>query len=435
MKSRKLLAAGAVLAVMMMVAAACGDDTGGGGTATATPPQAGALGAVTIRPGEPMKFASIQAISGDTASLGTDQVTGIEIAIDDLGGKLLDHDIQLTSLDDGCAAAAGTTAAQRVAADKQIVAVIGTSCSGAGVPAMEILSEAGYTMISGSNTSPILTSAGGVEGSAHKPGYFRTAHNDEIQGRAAATFAFQELGATKAATINDGDPYTQGLTAGFEAPFKELGGEVVVSTAINKGDTDMRPVLTEIAAAGAEMIFFPIFQPEGDHVVRQAKDIDGLENTVLMGADGLLSDTYMVIPEVHDTPPGPKGTVRGMYFSGPNPPAGSAYSDFLAKYKTKAGTDPIQAFHAHAYDAFMMLAESITKVGVKLDDGSLFIDRQKLRDAVGAIRDYAGVTGPISCDQFGDCANPRISVFQATPDREDLAAIKAEPLYTLEPGA
>jgi branched-chain amino acid transport system substrate-binding protein len=432
MKSRKLLAAGAVLAVMMMVAAACGgDDTGG---TTATPPQAGPLGAVTLKAGEPLKVASIQAISGDTASLGTDQVTGIEIAIADLGGKLLDHDIQLTSLDDGCVAATGTTSAQRVAGDKQIVGVIGTSCSGAAVPAMEILSEAGYTMISGSNTSPILTSAGGVEGSAHKAGYYRTAHNDEIQGRAAATFAFQQLGVTKVATINDGDPYTQGLTAGFEAPFKEFGGQIVVSTAINKGDTDMKPVLTEIAAAGAELIFFPIFQPEGDHVVRQAKEVDGLENTVLMGADGLLSDTYMVIPEVHDTPPGAKGTARGMYFSGPNPPAGSAYTDFVAKYKAKAGTDPIQAFHAHAYDAFMVLVEAIKKVGVKLGDGSLFIDRQKLRDAVGATKDYAGITGPISCDQFGDCANPRISVFQATPDHKDIAAVKTNVLYTLEPG-
>jgi branched-chain amino acid transport system substrate-binding protein len=426
------LAAMALVATLFLVAAACGEDEGG--EAGTTPPQAGPLGAVTLRAGEPMKFASIQAISGETASLGTDQVTGIEVAIDDLGGALLEHDIQLTSLDDGCAAATGTTSAQRVASDKQIVGVIGTSCSGAGVPAMEILSEAGYTMISGSNTSPILTSAGGVEGSAHKPGYFRTAHNDEIQGRAAATFAFQNLGVTKVATINDGDPYTQGLTVGFEAPFKELGGEIVVSTAINKGDTDMRPVLTEIAAAGAEMIFYPIFQPEGDHIVRQAKDVDGLENTVLMGADGLLSDTYMVIPEVHDTPPGPKGTARGMYFSGPNPPEGSAYTDFLTKYKAKAGTDPIQAFHAHAYDAMMMFAEAIKKVAVELADGSLFIDRQKLRDAVGATKDYAGVTGPLSCDQFGDCANPRISVFQATPEFEDIAAVKTNVLYTLEPG-
>jgi branched-chain amino acid transport system substrate-binding protein len=433
MKSRKLLAAAAVLASIMIVAAACGEDTGGGGTTT--PPQAGPLGAVTLKAGEPLKVAAIEAISGDTASLGTDQITGLQVAMEDLGGSFEGHKLELVGpYDDLCKAEGGTTSAQRVVADKQIVAVIGTSCSGAAVPAMEILSEAGFTMISGSNTSPILTSAGGVEGSAHKPGYFRTAHNDEIQGRAAATFAFENLGVKKAATINDGDPYTQGLTAGFEAPFKQFGGEIVVSTAINKGDTDMKPVLTEIAAAGAELIFFPIFQPEGDFVVKQSKQVDGLENTVLMGADGLLSDTFVVIPEVHDTPPGPNGTARGMYFSGPNPPAGTAYNEFVAKYKQKAGKDPIQAFHAHAYDAYMILIEAIKKVGVKLDDGSLFIDRQKLRDAVGATKNYSGLTGPISCDEFGDCANPRISVFQATPAQKTLPDLKGNVLYTLEPG-
>jgi branched-chain amino acid transport system substrate-binding protein len=433
MRTRKMLAAVAVFGTVMLVAAGCGKKSPTGGTATA--PKAGALGAVTLKAGEPLKIAAIEAISGDTASLGLDQVTGIQVAIDDLGGKLLGHNLELTGpYDDGCAAAAGTTAAQRVAADKQIVGVIGTSCSGAAVPAMEILSQAGFTMISGSNTSPILTSAGGVEGSAHKAGYFRTAHNDEIQGRAAATFAFETLGVKKAATINDGDPYTQGLTAGFEAPFKEFGGEIVVSTAINKGDTDMKPVLTEIAAAGAELIFFPIFQPEGDFVVKQSKQVDGLENTALMGADGLLSDTYMVIPDVHTTPAGPKGTAKGMYFSGPNPPAGTKYTDFVTKYKAKAGKDPIQAFHAHAYDAYMVLIEAIKKVGQQLSDGSLFIDRQKLRDAVGATKDYAGITGPITCDQFGDCANPRISVFQATPAQKDITAVKQNVLYTLEPG-
>ena len=37
----------------------------------------------------------------------------------------------------------GTTAARALVADPQIAAVIGTSCSGAGVPAAQITSEAG----------------------------------------------------------------------------------------------------------------------------------------------------------------------------------------------------------------------------------------------------------------------------------------------------
>ena len=44
------------------------------------------------------------------------------------------------------------------------------------------------------------------------------------------------------AAIHDGDPYTHGLVSAFSAAFADLGGSVTVA-AINKGDTDMLPVL------------------------------------------------------------------------------------------------------------------------------------------------------------------------------------------------
>ncbi|MDQ7030407.1 MAG: ABC transporter substrate-binding protein [Ardenticatenia bacterium] len=128
----------------------------------------------------------------------------------------------------------GTTGAQKIVSDPKIIGIIGTSCSGAAVPASQIMSEAGLVMISGSNTSPFLTSLGGEKGNAWQPGYFRTAHNDEVQGAAAANFAYNELGVRKAASIHDGDPYTQGLAMVFNQVFEELGGEIVLATAVNK---------------------------------------------------------------------------------------------------------------------------------------------------------------------------------------------------------
>ena len=185
----------------------------------------------------------------------------------------------------------------------------------------------------------------GTANDAYQPGYFRTAHNDLIQGEAAAQFAFNELGVTQAATIHDGDPYTEGLANAFGAAFQELGGTISLATAVSKGDTQMQTVLTEVAASGAELVFFPIFQPEADFIVQQAKDVPELADTEkLMGADGLLSDTFVVLPDT-----------EGMYFSGPATPEGQAYTDFVEKYETAYGELPIQAFHAHAYDATNIL--------------------------------------------------------------------------------
>jgi branched-chain amino acid transport system substrate-binding protein len=376
----------------------------------------GALGAVTVGPDEPIKIASIQAVSGETASLGTDQVRAIEIAIADRDGELFDHPIELVELDDGCAAEQGTTAAQRVVADPQIVGVLGTSCSGAAVPAMEILADEGITMISGSNTSPSLTSdLEGNQNPANREGYFRTAHNDITQGQAAATFARENLGAQRAVTIHDGDPYTEGLANAFGVSFEDLGGEIVLATAISKGDTDMRPILTEVAATTPDVVFFPIFQPEADFIVRQASEFPELADTEkLFGADGLLSDTFIVIAET-----------EGMYFSGPATPTGSAYEELVGKYEQEYGGTPIQAFHAHSYDAANMLFGAIEAVAVQDDDGTIHIDRQALMDELYGLEGFEGLTGTLTCDEFGDCADVKIDIVQNTEGQTTIDQVRA----------
>src|SRR3972149_985444 len=96
----------------------------------------------------------------------------------------------------------------------------------------------------------------------------------------------------KAATIHDGSPYAESLQAVFSDVFKELGGEVTAQEAVNVGDTDMKPVLTTIANGAPEIIYFPIFEPEGDLIAAQAKEVAGLEATLLVGADGLFAGTF-----------------------------------------------------------------------------------------------------------------------------------------------
>lgn len=419
MKRRTSLLVPALVAALAVLGAACAPDEGGDGGFTAGP-----LGAVTVQPGAPIKIADLQTITGDTASLGQDQVRAVDIAIADKGGKLLDHPIEHQVEDELCKAEGGTTAGQKVAADPQVVAVIGTSCSGAAVPAMEILTGKGIVMISGSNTSPSLTSdLQGKKGTANQKGYFRVAHNDIIQGQAAANYAYEKLRARKAVTIHDGDPYTEGLANAFGTSFKELGGQIALATAISKGDTDMRPVLTEVAATKPDVVFFPIFQPEADFIVKQAKDFPALADTKrLMGADGILSDTFIAIKET-----------EGMYFSGPATPTGAAYEEFVGKYEQKYNEKPIQSFHAHAYDSANLLFAAIEKTAVREDDGTVHIDRQKLMDELYATKGFQGLTGTLSCDQFGDCADARINIVRNTTAQKTIDQVRGNVLYTFEP--
>ena len=407
-----------VLFAFALVAAACGgsdDDSSSessSGSSSAVEHDSlgdGSLGTVTVEAGEDIQIRSLNAITGDVAFLGIPNQRGVEQAIADFGDI---HGFSVTigtGLDDLCSADGGQAAAQTIVADEDVVGVIGTSCSGAATAASPLISEAGMVMISPSNTSPALTSdLAGTAGDNYHAGYYRTAHNDLFQGAAMAKFVYEELGISEAAAIHDGDPYTQGLAQAFADAFENLGGSVTGFTGVNKEDTDMVPVLTEVAAGSPGALFFPIFQPAGDFVADQAPGVSGLEGVVLLGADGLQVQTFMELPQAN-----------GMYLSGPdlrygsntNQSTGATADKFLADYESNNGNAPEAPFWAHSYDATTILLEAI-KAASHSHDGNLEIDRAGVREYLDNLSGYEGIIGTLSCDDFGDCGAQRITVVQ-----------------------
>jgi len=360
-----------------------------------------ALGCVDIGPSDPIHIAYAMVIAGADETLGIDSRNGAEVAVA-LKGKVLGHDIQFNGEDDGCSAEGGQAAGTKLAADPTIVAIIGTSCSSAARVAMPLISAAGMVMISASNTAPDLTLAGNEN---NWPGYLRTAHSDLIQGKAAARFAYEFLGLTKAATIHDGSLYAEKLQEVFALNFEEMGGTITAREAVDPNGTDFKSALTSIAATGPEIIYHPIFVKAGSLIVRQAKEVPGLENTYLMGADGMFS------PDVTE---GAGDAVEGLFVSSPDLSAFAAEytSIFLPKYNELFGTGPISIFHAHAYDAMMIIIAAIEKVAVQDADGTLHIGRQAFRDAMYATKDFKGLTGNLTCTPTGDCADPVIAVYE-----------------------
>jgi branched-chain amino acid transport system substrate-binding protein len=356
------------------------------------------IGCVTVKAGDPIHIAYALVVAGENAALGTDSRNGVEIAIDDKK-EIMGHKISLTGEDTGCSAEGGQAAGTKLASDATIVGIIGTSCSSEARVAMPLFSTAGFVVVSPSNTAPDLTEAGNKN---NFPGYLRTAHNDKVQGAAAAKFAWEKLSAKKAATIHDGSLYADKLQQVFAEEFKKLGGTITNQEAIDPKQTDMGPVLTTIAANKPDLIYYPIFLPAGALINQKAKQTAGLEKTALMGADGLFSPD--VVKSSGDA-------INGFYVSSPFV-SGDAYDAFVKKYKTKFGIDPSNIFHAHAYDAANMIFAAIEKAAQKGADGSLIIGRQAVRDAIYATKDFTGLTGKLSCTPSGDCANPVIAVYQ-----------------------
>ena len=367
------------------------------------------LGCVEVGPDDTIAVGAMLAMTGPAADYGADSHGGIELAILARDQMLLGRQIELVVEDSLCSAEGGQTAAQRMAADESVVGIVGTTCSGAAQGALPIVSEAGMLMISASNTSPSLTNDDADAGGTYQPGYFRTAHNDLFQGAMAAQFAVEDLGAGTLATIHDGDPYTEGLANVMANTFAELGGEVVFQGAVNKGDTDMSAILTEIAASGPDIVYFPVFVPESEFIVSQLVNTPELEGATMMTSDGSFTPNF--------APNSGEGAV-GVYITGPSI-TGEAYDEFLATWEEELGGAPPSGFHAHAYDAANLVMDMVEAVAEEHDDGSLTIGRQAMRDAMAAVEGYVGLTGTLTCQDespyAGDCATgTALAVFEVT---------------------
>ncbi len=360
------------------------------------------IGVLKIPKGAPILIGGSWVQSGPDTALGLDQKRAVEIAIKDVGGKVLGHPLKLDAEDDLCTAEGGQTVAIKLAANPQTLVVLGPGCSSAATPAAPILWQAGIVDICTSCTAPKLTAA---DRKPEYAGFARTVYSDIEQGKADATYAVQVAKAKTVATIHDGSPYAQQLQQEFANNVVAMGGKVVAQEAVAPTDVDMHPVLTRIASFKPDLIYYPLFTAAAAQVSRQAKETQGLEKVKLVGGTSMLSADFI-------TATGP--SVVGLLFGNPDlsPDAmGKGYPKFVADYKKAYGEAPVSGYHANAYDAFTLTVKALEKVAKTDKDGAIYVGRKAFRDAVFATK-FEGISGPIACDPYGECATFKPSVLE-----------------------
>ncbi len=391
MRKLFLIGQGSVLAFMVFAITACSSDF-----------KSGPLGAVEIKRGQPIE---IRALLSDSVvpSVSPPIQTAIELAIVDFG-PVNGHQVSIETLDEMCSREGGRATAEAVVADTQVVGIIGTLCSGAAVEASPVFSEAGLSMVSPSNTSPVLTSdlAGNV-GPDYYKGYYRVSDNDLIEASVVAHFSYDELGLRTMVTIHDGDPYTSAIANAFAVAFSEHGGAVPVVAQVAKGQTDMAAVLGLFDEANPDGVFVPLFPTEAMSLIQQAAQLHALEGVTMIGGAAILTAEFLALPES-----------EGLYFTAPdlgdsrntNQATGKSTADVLTEFEAISGGPPTSPYWAHGYDATTLLLSAIEQVSVA-DGDTLYIDHAALRDALDGTAGFQGLIGTITCDRFGDCGTGR----------------------------
>jgi branched-chain amino acid transport system substrate-binding protein len=360
------------------------------------------LGVVKIPKGAPIIIGGYWVISGADTAMGIDSKRGAELEFKSLGDKLLGHPIKLTVEDDLCSAEGGQTAATKLASNPQIFIVLGGACSSAATPAAPILWQQGITNICNACSAPSLTAP---DRGAQYDGFGRTIASDIDQGASDAKYMYTVMKAKTIVAVHDGSAYAQQLAAVAAKNFTAMGGKVLSTEAVAPTDVDMHPVLTKIAAEKPDVIYMPIFVAAAAQMLRQSKEVSGLEHTGILGGGSLAAAEFIEAA-------GP--AVVGFHIAYPDVSVdtmGKGYPAFVAEYKKVYGEAPISGYHANAYDAAEMAVMAIKKVAKADKDGNLYIGKKAFHDAVFAVK-FDGLSGPIGCDTHGQCAKFKPAVYE-----------------------
>ena len=316
-------------------------------------------------------------------------------------------------------------------ADSSLVAMIGPFDAGVARKEIPIANEAGLAMISPATSSPCLTrdvfmpaklnpaqteigckTAGLPPASdlrpAHTNNFFRLSVTDDLQGAAAADYAFSTLHVLRAGVISDHEAYGQGLVDAFSARLASLGGTVLGHLDLDPKNPDATVFLLSMKEANAQAIYYGGPSRMGGCNIRaqMSTQFGAGAATPFLGGDGIAEDPACVRSA--------GGNGAGIFATVPiidattRPSARSMIHDFKAAFGNTSDFGP---YTIVAYDATAVVYAALDRA--IRDAGGQAPERAKVTKDLGQISGLAGLTGNLGFDASGDTTNRVISIFES----------------------
>jgi branched-chain amino acid transport system substrate-binding protein len=330
-------------------------------------------------------------MTGDIAYVGTQSQRAAEMMVADIndaggldvGGKK--YTVELIIEDNESKAESATAAATKLIAQDQVLAIVGPQASKQAVPTGEVANENECPMVSPWSTNPNTT--------LNRPWVFRACFLDPFQGPVVANFATDEFGFTKAAVLYDvASDYPKGLAENFRDGWVALHGDgsVVAFESFTTGDTDFSAQLTKIKGSGAEFLFTPQYYNEVPLIVKQAREL-GLDFAIV-GSDSWGDPKTLELCGAD---------CEGLFFSTHYAAEGAtgATKEFIDRYTEAYGEVPGDVA-ALTWDAMGIVMQAIKNTGGL--SGDLAKDREAVKDELGKIKDFDGITGKMTFTPEGD---------------------------------
>lgn len=371
------------IAILLMVAMLVTVFAGCGQTAEASKPaeeNKSTAKAEAKNETDPIKIAYVGPLTGDSAEYGQTMSNAVQIAVEDINaqGGINGQLFELVSYDDKNDATEATTVAEKVCADKSIVAVIGHFSSGVAMAAASVYEENGMPYIAISAAHPDLCEGEYI--------FRNNALYDTEASSVLQTIASK--GAAKYGILVENSDAGVSVTTQVENWLEQFGDaytpELATIQRFDSGATDMNAQIQEFIAAGCEVVYTNAAYAQVVPFITQYRTYDQDVEFIISAA--CFSPTFLEAAGENA-----EGCVLATsFFYGSTNEAVKAFVD---KYTEKYGSNPSN-FCGQSYDAAFSYFYAIEKAGSS--------DRDAIRDALHEI-EFEGLTGAMSYNEIGEC--------------------------------
>lgn len=357
--------------VFALLLAACGgddDETSTGGTGgtetTAASGDDGDGGDGGGPSGDPVKIGAIVTISGPAASIGEDQRTGMEMAVEELNeaNGILGRPVELIVKDDGGDPTQAAQVMRELVDQENVDLILGPTLSSPTLAAADVATRAEKVMIT-------TASADAVGDAATYPFILRTSPRSALQAETFVDF-MESAGYTKAALLAVNNALG---TSVVEAVTSAIEGTDITITAtefFETGAVDLTSQVTKLENSGAEvLIAVSTATPDQVASVRARNQ--------LAWDVPVLGFSTMAVPQVTEGVGGPdamENVFAGQNYK-PLVDPGPEMEEWLEKLRDRLGQRPLTRDVGQVvtgYDQVMMAADTADNIGSF--DAQEFID-------------------------------------------------------------
>jgi len=332
-------------------------------------------------------------ITGKYANEGQSIDNGVRLVVDQINadGGLLGKQLEVVSCDDeGKAQKAAICASKLV--NEGVLAVIGSYTSGA--------TEAAQTTYYRNKT---LQTSDGTSDSLTKHKYwtfFRNSFQNSAQATFTAKYLVKEKGYKKIVVLSDYSSYAVGLADSAAKAIRAEGGNLIYQGKVKSGTQNFTAVLTKIKSMKPDAIYFSGYYTDGGLI--RAQQIQLGIKADFIGGDSNDNPDFMKLAGK---------SAEGTYivnFPTPDFLPYDAAKTFIKDYNAKYGKAPSSVWALMNVDGLSAIVHAVKE--------TKSLDTKTISNYLHTLRDFPGITGPISFREDGERINTKFNVYKVQAD-------------------